>query len=190
MTAASPLPTSFQEAVLDAIDECPGLTIEQDRWLTATVRSIAERLAAHPSTPEPLNSNPPEVISERLLTWARHVRRFDAIGSPDYLPARNGLAQDMEEAAAILGRQKVEPLGRWHTTPHDDYATREAHSRAAASQALAGSLPPDGDGESRDSRGDQYILNENGYPVDVIRPYQGGTSDERALAPPDKGAGS
>jgi hypothetical protein len=43
LTAAQPAqPTvDWLEAVLDVIDECPGLTMDQDKWLTQRVKEIA-----------------------------------------------------------------------------------------------------------------------------------------------------
>jgi hypothetical protein len=36
------------EAVLDVIDECPGLTMDQDKWLTQRVKEIANQLRNKP----------------------------------------------------------------------------------------------------------------------------------------------
>ena len=43
LTAAQPAqpPVDWREAVLDVIDECPGLTMDQDKWLTQRVKEIA-----------------------------------------------------------------------------------------------------------------------------------------------------
>ena len=42
-----------REKMLDAIDDCPGLTMEQDRWLSAAIRAAAPpQCTAPPSEPQ------------------------------------------------------------------------------------------------------------------------------------------
>jgi hypothetical protein len=43
----------WREAVLDLIDECPGLTMDQDRWLTQRIKQIANPPAALEKTSDP-----------------------------------------------------------------------------------------------------------------------------------------
>ena len=43
----------WREAVLDLIDECPGLTMDQDRWLTQRVKEIVTTPAALEKTYDP-----------------------------------------------------------------------------------------------------------------------------------------
>lgn len=40
------------ERALDAVDECPGLTMEQDRWLSAAIRASAKPAPAHGAAPD------------------------------------------------------------------------------------------------------------------------------------------
>jgi hypothetical protein len=46
---AQPTPVDWREAVLDLIDECPGLTMDQDRWLTQRIKQIANPPVAQPA---------------------------------------------------------------------------------------------------------------------------------------------
>jgi hypothetical protein len=48
-----PTPVDWREAVLDLIDECPGLTMDQDRWLTQRVKEIANPPATLEKTSDP-----------------------------------------------------------------------------------------------------------------------------------------
>jgi len=41
-----------QERALDAVDECPGLTMKQDRWLSAAIRASAKPAPAHGAAPD------------------------------------------------------------------------------------------------------------------------------------------
>ena len=50
---AQPTPVDWLEAVLDLIDECPGLTMDQDRWLTQRVKEIANPPATLEKTSDP-----------------------------------------------------------------------------------------------------------------------------------------
>jgi len=50
---AQPNPVDWLEAVLDLIDECPGLTMDQDRWLTQRVKEIANPPATLEKTSDP-----------------------------------------------------------------------------------------------------------------------------------------
>jgi hypothetical protein len=71
----------WREAVLDLIDECPGLTMDQDRWLTQRVKEIATTPAALEKTYDPCPGCTPG-----------HVCRTSACGRlqlPQNHPLRN-----------------------------------------------------------------------------------------------------
>lgn len=69
-------PVAWRGAVLDLIDECPGLTMAQDRWLSRRVKELDFPSTPHaPQAPQPERKSLTE--AEWTARWADHYAEAD-----------------------------------------------------------------------------------------------------------------
>ncbi len=84
-------PVAWRSAVLDLIDDCPGLALEQDRWLSRRVKELD-----FPSAPQP--AEPP-----RVPLTDEQMRAI--YGSVDWYGYPEELIRATEAAHGIKGGQ-------------------------------------------------------------------------------------
>lgn len=62
-----PAVAPWRSAVLDLIDECPGLTMEQDRWLSRRVKELDFASTPQPTQPAPAAQG--DALDTMRLDW-------------------------------------------------------------------------------------------------------------------------
>lgn len=86
-------PVAWRSAVLDLIDDCPGLSLEQDRWLSRRVKELD-----FPSAP------PPQAVREPLTEDQRSDIATAAAGfnwASDYVEAIDYVIDGVEQLHGI-----------------------------------------------------------------------------------------